>query len=324
MKVRFATDVLSHESSYRVLDRIVDLFVDGRHRWDIEDIDAIADSFWIKSDSSGRSSKANLEVLEKCYTKTAYYPQHMHSKLLIVTNNPNGASGLPPHDARRCLEAPAFVLVENSESDGTYFLDAMIYCFFRLQLQDAQTEAWWHYEHLGGFGEIEKRLDQLLARTVGSPRIFVVADSDRLYPGHVSPTETKVRETCEGHGIPFKILNKRKIENYIPPSLLVYVNRQATLRAFKKLTQEQRDFYEMKDGFERLDNNEAKVPSPQVTLYSDVRKHAYRDLCGGFGHNVCELFKTKRLFLRSEDIKRICPNDPNEIIVILDEIEKIL
>jgi hypothetical protein len=325
LKVKFASDVLSHEPCYRVLDRIVELFMDGRHMWDLDDFDVVAESPWIRSESNSRTSKGNREAMEKCYTGMAYQAQHMHTRLVIVTNNPNGVAELSPLNARRYLETPAFVLVENSESDGFCFLDAMIYCFFQRQLQDAQTEGWWLYEHLGGYGEVEKRLDQLLARTVGPSRIFVIADSDRLYPGHVSSTETKVRRACEERGISFKILNKRKIENYIPPSLLGYARRkQKTLRAFMKLTQGQKDFYEMKKGFESEDSGEDNVPRQRIALYADVGTHVRRDLRGGFGPKVCELLKTKRALLKSEDVKKICPNDPNEIDLILDEVKKIL
>ena len=323
MKVRFSTDVLSHEGSYRVLDRIVDLFLDGRHILDIENFDAVANSLWIKSDIGGRSSDNNLELLEKCFTKTAYYPKNMHGKLLTITIKDTGISDLQPAHAKKCLEAPAYVLVENSESDGS-FLDAMISCFNRQQLQDAQTEVWWHYEHLGGFGEIEKRLNELLGRTIGPPRIFVVADSDSEYPGYVSPSAATIRKTCEKYNIPFAILNKRKIENYIPLSLLHYANNITTFRAFKKLTQEQRDYYEMKHGFRLAANGKIEISATQSGLYAGIHKHVRRNLCGGFGKNVYELFKTKRQYLKYEDIENVCPNDPNEISRILEEIEKIL
>lgn len=323
MKVRFALDVLSDDSNFRDLDRIVDLFMDGRHNWDIEDFDTVANSLWIRSAIGSRTGDSNLEILEKCYTKTAYYPKNMHSRLLIITTEVNDNSDLHPADARKCLDAPAYVLVENAESDGSFF-DAMISCFNRQQLQDAQTDLWWHYEHLGGFGETGKRLKELLRRTIGPPRIFVVADSDREYPGHVSATVAKVQEACEKYSIPFAILNKRKIENYLPVSLLHYANRINTFRAFQKLTQKQRDYYEMKHGFRLAAEGEADVPTVQSALYADVHKHVRRDLCGGFGEKVYELFRTKSQFLKSKDIENICPNDPNEINRILDEIEKIL
>ncbi len=323
MKVRFAPDVLSDSSCFRALDRIVDLFMDGRHSWDIEDFETVANSLWIKSDIGGRSGDSNLEILGKCYTKTTYYPKNMHRKLLILTTEDNGIPDLHPTHAKKCLEAPAYVLVENSESDGS-FLDAMIHCFNRQQLQDAQTEVWWHYEHLGGFGEIEKRLNELLGRTTGPPRIFVVVDSDSEYPGHVSRTAAKVRETCEKYNIPLTILNKRNIENYIPLSLLHYANRITKFRAFKKLTQDQRDYYDMKHGFRLAADGEIDILVAQSALYAGIHKHVCRNLCGGFGDNVYELFKTKRQYLKSKDIENICPNDPNEINRILDEIEKIL
>jgi hypothetical protein len=106
--------------------------------------------------------------------------------------------------------------------------------------------------------------------------------------------------------------------------LLAHANKTTVLTAFLKLTQDQRDYYEMKHGFRLLNTGQAEIPPEQINLYDGVNGHVRRDLCGGFGANVFELFRTKRTFLRQEDIERLCPREPNEIQAMLDEIERIL
>jgi len=93
--------------------------------------------------------------------------------------------------------------------------------------------------------------------------------------------------------------------------------------AFQKLKQDQKDYYEMKKGF-KLENGIGNIDPVQSALYANVNKHVIRDLCGGFGENISDLFENKRPFLKASDIKAICPKDPNEIETILNEIERIM
>jgi len=189
MKVRFGVDVLNNPQAWDSLDQIVDYFITGRHLWDINDVDDIENSDWIQEDIDGRAGKRNLDTLQRCCTDSIYSPEsrkhRMHTITLLVTFYGNSNNELMPDEAKRCLSEPAYVAVENQTSDGA-FLDAMIHAFGRNQLRDAQTEGWWEYAHLGGFGEIEKRIEHIRAKTMGSLRILVVADSDRRYPDEVT------------------------------------------------------------------------------------------------------------------------------------------
>ncbi|MCP4107997.1 MAG: hypothetical protein GY749_21040 [Desulfobacteraceae bacterium] len=193
MKVRFEKSVMNDPTAWSVLDLIVQHFLDGRHAWDVDDLENIEQSQWIQTDIDGRAGKRNLEVLYKCYTDSVY-PRHgskMHSITITVTDHGKSDKELTPDDARSCLDMPAYIVVENSESDGA-FIEAMIHALGRRELLDSHTEGWWDFEHLGGFGEIGKRIDQIIARTVGPLRIFVLADNDRLYPGQTTKTIQKI------------------------------------------------------------------------------------------------------------------------------------
>jgi hypothetical protein len=327
MKVRFEQDVLKAQDSWTFLDRIVDHFASERHIWEIDDPDDIKNSNWIQSDIQGRSGKRNLELLEKCYTKAVYNDSssQMHSIIIIITNRDSSDRHyLKPDDACRCLDKPACVVVENSESDGNFIL-AMIHAFNRKELLNAHTEQWWEFRHLGGFGEVEKQVSQIIAVTYGPLRIFVLADSDCLYKGHITQTSEKVKDYCVSENIPYHILNKRKIENYLPIGILQKkFDRKSILQAFFRLTQEQKDFYEMKGGFQKDPHGHAIVPEKQKDLFAHLSPQILDKLIGGFGKQIGECFKDYRDMITAESIKISCSRDPYEIDKILDNIESLI
>ncbi|MCK5524337.1 MAG: hypothetical protein KAI83_14490 [Thiomargarita sp.] len=336
MKVRFATDVLNEPNAWDSLDQIVYHFITGRHLWDINDPEEIEKSHWIQEDIQGRSGKRNLETLQKCYTDSIYPREsresNLHTITLIITQQVSSESNktLRPDDAISYLNKPAYVAVENQSSDGT-FLDAMIHAFGRSELREAQTDGWWEYLHLGGFGEIKKRVESIRTQTlVGPLRIFVLTDSDCRYPGEVTPTIKKVKEYCDKVGdVPYAILQKRKIENYLPINALFRQHVPKKLKniytAFLSLTPEQQAHYEMKTGFKKV-NNHAIIsePNEHKKLFEHVPQRILDNLCGGFGDNAWEYFKSKRDVMTEEAIRLTCPNEPNEIVQILDSIERLL
>ncbi len=326
MKVSISEDVLADPDVWDVLDRVIHHFMDRRHLWDIDDPDTIKESPWMQNDLQGRAGRRNLETFEKCFTDSAYpQPPRTHSISITITRSTKSDGELSPDDARRCLDTPAYVAVENEESDGV-FLDAMIAAFRRKLLLNAQTDGWWKLEHLGGFGEVEKRVDHLRATTIGPLRVFVLTDSDSLYPGHVTQTITKIQDYCGNNRVPYANLKKRKTENYLPLEALPKTAGKLlrTYRAFKRLTNEQQSHYEMKSGFEADEHRHAIIPREQEALFEDVPPNVLDKLCGGFGKNVWKRFRSARDVISEDAVRRTCASDPTEIDRILDEIERLL
>jgi hypothetical protein len=199
----------------------------------------------------------------------------------------------------------------------------MIATFKRTALSDAYTEGWLVFDQLGGVGECDKRLKEIMGQWYGPPRIFVLADSDQAYPGHVTQSIEKVQNSCRPLRIPYVILRKRKIENYLPLHILQQVNRDR-YKAYLHLQPLQKDHYEMKKGFKEADNGNAIVPPEQVALYLHVPPHILRGLCGGFGKHVAAQFEAHKGKVQEHEVRIICTTDPGEIDRILDEIEAII
>jgi len=330
MKVRFAEDVLNNPEAWRVLDRIVDLFFEKRHLWDIDDADEIKNSQWIQSNPGGRTNRLNVEILETYDSRSFYHPNksRMHTITLVVTRQGTSEYELPPDDARRCLEKPAYVAVENIESDRA-FLEVMIHAFKREELCDAHCKGWWRFENMGGFGGVEKCIEYLHTQTIGPLRVFVLSDSDRLYPCHKDtyPIQ-KIKGYCEEHDIPYAILRKRESENYLPDSALKYkmVRRQSrkNLKVFLSLTREQKDYYDMKKGFKSDSLGHPQIPQEQQKLFTNCKPYVLNNLCVGFGDDIWQHFREASIVITKDEVRKTCPDDPDEIPRILDRIEELL
>jgi len=125
--------------------------------------------------------------------------------------------------------------------------------------------------------------------------------SDSRYPGEVTKTVLKVKEYCDKVGdVPYAILQKRKIENYLPIAVLWSRHVPRKLRniykAFVSLTPEQQDHYEMKKGFEKdKKTGHAIIPKEQKTLFQHVPQRILS--CFGNGaERISRNYMNKLLF----------------------------
>ena len=177
MRVRIAADALADDGSWRAIDRIVDLFFEERHRWDVDDPDAVEASRWIKSDpAESRTSQRNLEALQMLSVRAIYESgEKIHQRALTVSLVETPPDTLTPTEALRALHLPAYVVVEDGESDKA-FLCTMIRAFGRTALDAALARYWWEIVHAGGgersrsaCGSLSTRLARGRAASSSSP-----------------------------------------------------------------------------------------------------------------------------------------------------------
>jgi hypothetical protein len=331
MRVRFCGDALDAPEAWRYLDIIVfKFFRSNRHVWDVPNPAAVQRSRWLKSEPTGRWSSANRAFLEKSVTKQAHRPQKSlaHALVLCVAMTSSLPLTLTPPDAEHVLSQPVHVVVENARSDGA-FLEAAILAFDRVGLRAALTKQQWALVSAGGSGELEKRVEEVMRRVrTGPPRVLVVKDGDRLTPGD-SPVTRAMKVADEYrhvHEVPVVTLRKREMENYLPMEVLearTPRKKRDVLRAFRKLTQAQRDHYDMKHGF-MLKDGRVHVHEDQRGMFHDLDDQDMRDLCGGFGERIWTLFEGAADVITRTTLRASCPDDPDEIERILDTIESLL
>ncbi len=321
MRVRFSLPVMSDKGSWRTLDRMVMLFEDGRHDWLADNPEEIESSPWLQD--GGRAGEANLKVLQEHIRMAAYPKPRIEITILLATASQTALSVI---DGLRAMETPLFVLMENATADGGFF-ETLVDTLNRVELRNATQKGWLHIVQMGGFGEVEKMIDHLRRDIPGPSRMFVLADSDAQFPGEETATCLKVTKSCIAAGVAYAILRKRKIENYIPVSVLNRLgSRRATgvFQAFLHLNGDQRSYYEMKGGFAKDERGSPIIPPAQTALFAGVRGPVLRDLCSGFGPDVATCFVSDRAKITAGDIRQVCDSDPTELHRILDQIEGLL
>jgi len=192
------------------------------------------------------------------------------------------------------LGRPLKVIVENSESDSL-FIET---CLLHIGGVDINT-LWLSIDH-GGGSDIEK----VVRRTGGRERLLCVVDGDWIAPGEMPSSERRFKErlktTCERLGCTLHILLKREMENYLPDDaikryLLAKGCRNADDHPYFALTEEQKDYFDLKKGLRKCDLGNPmwsmfNVPSTETAASSDGRDPGLP----GFGEEVWEAFRHVR------------------------------
>lgn len=236
------------------LARIVFTVIDSKHDWLGPDPEhpRLATYF--------EKHPHHLELIEKSYTAAqAYGPKDSAQIQVRCQENAEPAAGslFPLRTARRYLEQPLRLFVENGIADGSFLVAAIAVVDDELARQLALSpSSAIDVSHGGGKPEIVNHIKASLAKNVQrgfSERIMVIVDSDARYPGHEDQVTGRMKTACQQGGISLHLLRKRAIENYMPDRLLddyaIYSPDVEPAVAFvKKLSSQQRDHYPMKAG----------------------------------------------------------------------------
>jgi len=332
MRVEFSPEVLSISQYWELLNRITYFFGEERHLWYTDDPDTLVSSDWFVSADETREKRRRQELFERSvnletYLRSQYPEGGPHSIRITVSTATRTIAGtrLSPDDAYCTLNRPGYIAVEDAESDRA-FLDAMVHAFNRIPIYEALENNWIELAHMGGCGQLLRTLDRIRKRDPGPMRTVVLVDSDRLLPGEETENVRKVNRHCPRFDACGHVLCKREAENYLPLGVLFLRKgrpAQCFARAFRRLSQKQRDFFDMKNGFPA-----AGIPEKQTDLYATVNSRDKDILQRGCGDSCWERFLLTdalhgNLFSK-EEIKKICIDDPDEIPRILDSIEELI
>ena len=205
-----------------------------------------------------------------------------------VTPRPDGTDELAPEQACRLADEPLVILVENRSSDGP-FVERVV------KELDKPLRALWgrdgepiRFDSPGGAGEMQRVVEARTGRVRYRPRLVVVIDSDRKWPGDTeSHTARNLFRACEERGLPCWVLAKREAENYLPRVLLgakpnAGDGHGRLLEAWDRLDDDQKDFFDMKRG---LPDDPSEVERELFDGLSDADREV---LAEGFGPKVHE------------------------------------
>jgi hypothetical protein len=184
------------------------------------------------------------------------------------------------------LSRPAVLVVENLKADGG-FVKAICRAFGDQRILDALDKRW--LEIASGGGSTTSMVAQNCAANFRvHVRVVTLLDSDSLFPQHRTASHDKA-DTLEEYGAKTHVLTLREAENYIPNRRLAMLGRPSATRsrldALKRLSLEQRGYYDMKNGF-ASDHKQGSLPEARNELYANVPEPVRRANHDGFGGDV--------------------------------------
>ncbi len=162
-----------------------------------------------------------------------------------------------PTEAISYLMQPLSVILENGLNDSHF-----IKTIFRLfdpsgELMRHVNEGWIRFENAGGCTNVKNFL--FAQRGYSGERqkflhCFVLLDGDRRYPSDQEPDVKykRLKEKMKEWGVPYHVLEKRCMENYMPDEAMNTLKNEETkgwIEAYLTLTAEQKDFISIAEGF---------------------------------------------------------------------------
>ncbi|MEO0040811.1 MAG: hypothetical protein RL329_259 [Bacteroidota bacterium] len=196
----------------------------------------------------------------------------------VIAKNPS-ENTFTVNEAMLFLQQPVSIILEHSENDA-HFLNALIKHFKKKskKIQQHKDNNWLQYV-FGGGSTIEACVTTILKRYENLPkashhyiRCFVLRDSDKEHPSMQLKTETEnLIIFLQKHKIPYHILEKREMENYMPDIVFETIENKENrdfIQAYLRLSPIQKDFFDIEKGFP--DKNWSSFPREIQDLYKSV------------------------------------------------------
>jgi len=239
------------------------------------------------------------------------------------------------------LSQPFKILLENSDNDA-HFLNALLKHFSKRgkKVRRFKEHLFLEYANAGGKSNVEHFVNGELSKFRSLPksperylRLFVLVDSDREFAGNEKPEVTKLKTFLESLSIPYHILSKREMENYLPDEAVETSKGNADfIQAYLKLKPEQKDYFDLQNGF--LDKNRSQLEREKGDafrlLYDSVSEgdwQTFRNQDFGlpnFKNELPRLFETEQVTQERLQARVAHQDDPNEIRDLLDAITRCL
>jgi hypothetical protein len=274
---------------------------------------------------------SNLEIIAEYFN---LYITECKPISYFITNVLNDQNCFNVSEGVRYFNSPLQVILENSNNDG-YFIDALIREFKSKskKIKRFKDENWISYSMGGGsdniihFIEAEKKKFNNDIRFL---KLFVIVDSDLEYPHSQNEKRKKLEDYFDLNSIPYHILEKREIENYLPDEIFRSIEGvEIFINSYLKLSSIQKDFIDIEKGFQKS-KNQLTIEKPNVfKLYENLTEKQFSELRFGINRQLRN-FKSEfpKLFIKSTKeglIQRTQDqNNPYELQEILDKINKLL
>ena len=208
------------------------------------------------------------------------------------------------------------------------------------RIRQCKENFWLRYVNSGGSGNVEHTINAEI-RNVGNNlkflKCFVLIDSDLEFPQSTNSKRIKLITYLDSLNIPYHILEKREVENYLPVDLFNLINpKDNFIREYcDVLTSNQKDYIDIENGFNKSQEN-LQVDSPQVYSFYISEGDNEKSLVAKFSnlrYGLKRLFYNYKneyplLFVKASQAGLIertkDQKTPNELSLILEKITKLL
>jgi hypothetical protein len=301
MRINIATSALACPDNHAYLDGILMRMRDGAHDWEIpsEHIDEFLDSEWLS-----RQDSYQRKFFEESAKFSTYPYQGIFERKLLVAAEPTNDGELSAELSCLFANEPLYVLMENKFTDGK-LLNLAIKFLGSPNLQRLTSNlalSAIEYVSAGGNGELPKHIEHLIntaAAKLIPIRIVVFTDSDSHFPGDIDRNAELVVESCVKNSIPYCMLTKKSIENYIPDDAFLAWKDEGhcgeKIDAFLSLSTEQRDFFPLKKGI---------TGSRKPELFADLDAEAVALLKKRIAKEPIDLLDTYATKLTADSIRQ--------------------
>jgi len=287
------------------------------------------------------------QLLIQEYNTIIQSPEPIHPSY-VICENPSTDHEFNIEEAIRYLIQPVSIILENSKNDS-YFLKSIFRHFDTTGNTSRHLDnGWIQFENAGGCDNISNFLEGKLQSFNSLPKTnkaiylkcFVLMDSDKLHPtAGLSQAKQKTENFIQSHNVPYKILNKRSVENYLPIEAYNQITNSLLdnwKASFYSLTDNQKDYLNIAIGFSRKngdgtpkkDRNNVNVETNN--LYGSLSQQNYDNLNQGLSQigDFKTIFPT---FFDSEHVSKASllareggTNAENEFLEILNKINNLL
>ena len=272
--------------------------------------------------------------------------------LVVGGETENDDKRFAPTEINEYLNTPAMVIVENGMNDGLFVRAIMKHFSPEINFEEQLSNNLIAIDPASGSGA-SNRVDYHLSVHHNQPkylRCLVIVDGDKRFPGDNTYGSYKRQQNLgaylQSKKVAYHILEKRTMENYMPDE--VYDSHRNVygddwVDAYKRLTEEQKDYYYISGGFLKDVSKDAKTdeskkkdrtqvsPVDIQTLFLRVSDADYLALLNNphIGGNFKDEFPkyyndpqvTKESLLRRSPLK---PNGKSELEEIAEKIRQLL
>ncbi len=339
MNVEILKDVFENASNEQGLNELL-YVIEGQHQLYLKDnTSELRDSKWFNN-----LRQTEKDIIGDSIIRTLQISPSSTADVTISESKTQNVFSLK--EAYYYLKQPFVILLENSYNDS-HFLNSLLLNFPKegKKISSHKKERWMKYGMGGGttIPDVIKSETDSFSHSIFSKekhkylRYFVLMDSDKKYPDmELEPQKVNLIEFLKEKEIPYHILEKREMENYLPDEALSEINdNKDFIEAYLRLKPVQKDYFDLQKGF--ADKNFDRLPNEIKDFFDDIseedKKIFRKENLKRINKSQTENFKSEfpKLFLHEKKVNKTTllkrtshQKNPEELREILKKISTLL